>query len=153
MYQARSLKTRANWSVQGKSEQREEEEIKQITVGVKNKGKSIDNCSLGRGRTSFHYIKQKARTVHKRSKEGDGGTMVSSKHQKGQKLERNQVIISSDLRDMDTTSESRDFGEKIGVVWVRREGADNGQGVWIGRVESKVRYVSLFNFSYEGYFT
>ncbi|KAI3702342.1 hypothetical protein L6452_28078 [Arctium lappa] len=98
----------------------------QSNGGGKSKCKRKDNCILGRGRISFHYIKQKAQN----SQNGKGKqkkSEISEDPQQaecakligggGAKSKSKSISISAELRNVEAMEDVEDFGNEIGVIW------------------------------------
>lgn len=91
----------------------------------------MEGLGLGRGRVSFHLLKQMARSNLQRS--GQKKTYMASDCGKVTKVKRkrrpesnagSQTTISNELRSSDNTERMEEFGSKIGVIWRESKGKE-----------------------------
>ncbi|KAI3771352.1 hypothetical protein L6452_02515 [Arctium lappa] len=91
-------------------------------VGMKSIKRRRGECVFGRGRVSFHYIKQKARK--KKSQNSGEATMGGRSKQTRRGSQKTQSIsLSGDVRSGNAMEGLVEFGKEIGVNWVNGAGA------------------------------
>ncbi|KAI3735273.1 hypothetical protein L6452_14765 [Arctium lappa] len=108
----------------GESNQKEDHCIKSHSGSVVKSKKKGDSNVFGRGRVSFHYLKQLARSncQSKGGRKSPGRITESRRQERLESIKsgastQNHTTVLNDINSTDASMGLEEFGEKIGVQW------------------------------------
>ncbi|KAI3672678.1 hypothetical protein L6452_38775 [Arctium lappa] len=100
--------------------------------GERSKLKKGENMGMGRGRMSFHVLKQKARRISQRGGQRRAEPIKGAKVKKARGIRvesEEQVSASNEVSSTDRNETMEEFGRKVGLIWeVENDAGNQGTG-------------------------